>query len=399
MKLEKRFLKELARRKRRQRRQAVLKSLKSIKPIYWVGLALLAFVLMYQFNPSRGLDPTDQFLTRFVYRPAPPEQASPWPWQNQLALHPAVVDMPADVETNINGVAQYIAQQESDPNLQVKAIHDYVISRVNYDLSVLETGVRPSQDARTVFETHQAVCEGYAHLFNALGQAMGMEVMYLEGDIRKDLAPLDLIPSSLRLIQSQYNWTRHAWNAVKVEGHWQLVDTTWDDSTLADAGETYHADYLMLPPKALIMSHLPDNPDWQLLSETTIHRDFENSPLLTPQFFSQGLVLNDPIQYQTTVAQSASITLQGASAYGDEILGFFSKRQDGMPWLPELATVFSARESEADLQFELCQTQPQDVGTIQIICEFPEPGDYQVLMFALSDAAHPLGQLKFRSQA
>jgi transglutaminase/protease-like cytokinesis protein 3 len=83
---------------------------------------------------------------------------------------------------------------------------------------------------RTVFKTHKAVCEGYANLFLELGQEVGLDVAYIRGKVRQDLAPLDLIPEAFRLINPTYDWTLHAWNAVKVGGYWQLVDTTWDDS-------------------------------------------------------------------------------------------------------------------------------------------------------------------------
>ena len=111
------------------------------------------------------------------------------------------------IEKSIKSVAEYIAQQESDPYLRIKALHDYVISRVTYDVNVLKTGLRPAQDAQTVFSTRKAVCEGYANLFMALGRAIGVDVVFIGGKVRRDLAPVDLIPTTLRLLNSNYDWT------------------------------------------------------------------------------------------------------------------------------------------------------------------------------------------------
>jgi transglutaminase/protease-like cytokinesis protein 3 len=169
-------------------------------------------------------------MTHLAHNPTPPLSSSPWPWQEYQTIHPVIASLTPEVESSIKSVAQYIAKNESDPYLQIKAIHDYVVSRVTYDLDVLKTGRRPSQDARTVFKTHKAVCEGYANLFLELGQEVGLDVAYIRGKVRQDLAPLDLIPEAFRLINPTYDWTLHAWNAVKVGGYWQLVDTTWDDS-------------------------------------------------------------------------------------------------------------------------------------------------------------------------
>jgi hypothetical protein len=60
--------------------------------------------------------------------------------------------MPASVETSIAAVAQYLAQQEHDPFLRVKALHDYVADRIAYDApAFFGQAPRPPQDAETVF--------------------------------------------------------------------------------------------------------------------------------------------------------------------------------------------------------------------------------------------------------
>ena len=110
---------------------------------YLLIFSLLLIVIIHQ----TGL------LTRLLYNPQPPLLTSPWSWQNQETIHPVVASLTPEIEKNIKSVAEYIAQKESDPYLRVKALHDYVINRVTYDLDVLKgtTGVRPSQDAQHCF--------------------------------------------------------------------------------------------------------------------------------------------------------------------------------------------------------------------------------------------------------
>jgi transglutaminase-like putative cysteine protease len=199
---------------------------------YSWGYALLFFILLYQFYPRVVTTPFQTLYARLVHQPAPPTD-TPWPWSTAQQLHPAIAQLGPEQETGIRAVANYLKAQEPDPEQQVKAIHDYVISRVTYDQAVLEPGERPAQDALTVFQTRKAVCEGYARLFAAIAQAMDLDVVYLEGRVRRDLAPIDVIPTEMRLESPLYDWTLHAWNAVKVNGEWQLVDTTWDDSDAA----------------------------------------------------------------------------------------------------------------------------------------------------------------------
>ncbi|WP_413160764.1 transglutaminase domain-containing protein [Capilliphycus salinus ALCB114379] len=336
-------------------------------------------------------------MTYLVNNPTPPFVSSPWPWKEHQTIHPIISSITPDVETSIKSVAQYIAQYETDPYLQVKAIHDYVITRVTYDLDVLQTGVRPSQDAQTVFLTHKAVCEGYANLFKELGRAIGLDVVYIKGKVRQDLAPLDLIPKAFRLLESNYDWTLHAWNAVKIEGNWQLVDTTWDDTGSKDL---YSADYLMLHPELMIISHLPLIQGWQLLGRSKNYQSFENQPILTPQFFAQGLTMISPEEYQTTTEKNAVIELRTFAQKPQIIGALFSKINESNLLVWDLLLSNSSNQHQ---QLKPCRTQTE-ASKIRLSCQFPEPGEYQVLLFSLAPESHSpnrkitrIGQLKFRS--
>lgn len=412
MDLEKEFLTEL--KKRRLRRFSKRPSFRWQWPTFsakafslgklaiWLGLGLLLFVLIHQVNTQLGAQPTDDLLTRLAYRPAPPAVASPWPWKDQNLVHPAVAGMPPDVETSIKSVAAYLAQHESDPYQQVKAIHDYVVSRLTYDLNVLETGVRPSQEAKAVFRTRKAVCEGYAKLFEALGKAMGLEVAYVQGRVRQDLVPLDLIPLTVRLSRSQYDWTLHAWNTVKVGDSWQLVDTTWDDS--GDSTESaYSTNYLMPPPAIMVTSHLPEQAVWQLLPQAVNHKTFEAKPILRPEFFAEGLDLVQPTAYKTKVSSVSSlnahsIQVKTAPDYPHELRAIFTQTQSEGVWVDSLLEALDRQQlSKGTLeQVQSCQIS-QDQEAVQIFCPFPKPGFYEVLLFSLGERQQTfLGQLKFQ---
>ncbi|MGB7413534.1 MAG: transglutaminase domain-containing protein [Thermosynechococcaceae cyanobacterium] len=357
----------------------------SFKPQYLVGFFLLGIALVFQWEPRMITNPINGTITQLMHHPQPPAVRSPWPWP--ATVHPSIAAIPAQVETSIDSVAKYIMKEESDPTLRLKAAHDYVLKRLTYDKNVLTTGNRPPQDAQTVFRTGDAVCEGYAKLFQALGQAMGAEVVYVRGDVRRDFAPTDIIPTQLRLKDLDYNWTYHAWNAVKVNGNWQLVDTTWDDS---DRNNDYQADYLMLPPVAMISSHFPDLSSWQLLEKPMSHRDFEGSPILSPQFFAEQLALISPTQYQTKTQQAASIQIQQPSNYANFIVADFEqvKQNESSFW-----DVLPTKKSSSS-EISPCQSQVKGQSTT-LSCSFPAPGTYQVFMFSQGQQSHPLGQLKF----
>mgnify|MGYP006299736615 CR=1 len=52
----------------------------------------------------------------------------------------------------------------------------------------------------------------------------------------------------------------HAWNAVRIEGAWYLVDVTWDSGSLSSSGNfipEYDTSYLFISPRPLIYTHFP----------------------------------------------------------------------------------------------------------------------------------------------
>ncbi|KST69354.1 transglutaminase domain-containing protein [Mastigocoleus testarum] len=359
---------------------------------YILGVALLLSTFVYQANQFT----IDNHIHTLIYRPKPPVSNQYWPWNNYGDIDPIVANLPSDVEISIQSVAQYIAREQKDPYLQVKALHDYVVSRVTYDLEVLKTGIRPPQDAKTVFQTHKAVCEGYAKLFAALGRSIGLNVVYLEGKVRRDLAPVDLIPRRLRFLNSGYDWTLHAWNAVKVAGQWQLIDATWDDSNSNKSGISYNANYLMPPPEVMIISHLPDLSSWQLLKNPTDQDKFEKQPLLTPYFFSEELDITSPKQYESSVQKTAVIEINTSTNYRKKIVAVFTKAKKTEFSIGDLLENNQSNQRK-ELEIQRCSSQISGSGKTKISCQLPEKGDYQIFVFSAGRKVIPIGQLKFHA--
>jgi Transglutaminase-like superfamily len=394
-KIEREFQRYLQARNRRRKFKAVRDWWESGRRRFW-GFLLLALVLFYQFAPEAIENPFNDLWTSWRYQAKPAIADSPWPWTKQPASHPLVAKISPDGEKSIELVAKYISQQETDPYLRVKAIHDYVLGRLDYDVNSLKTGVRPAQDARSVFASRKAVCEGYANLFMALGKTMGIEVAFVGGNIRKELVPTNLISESVRLSRPNSDWTLHAWNTVKVKENWYIVDTTWDDRT---ANTAYHADYLMLKPEAMIPSHLPERQAWQLLEKPINAKMFAQQPLLEPQFFAKQLKLLTPQTYQTTVEKIATLQIVvPVDSPGNVIASYFSAIDSNQstwyfPFIGSPAKIQKPTEG-------LCESQAKPQGIVEISCRFPQLGYYEVAIFGIEKQdlgkLQDLGRLRFQ---
>ncbi|MEX0272039.1 transglutaminase domain-containing protein [Leptolyngbyaceae cyanobacterium UHCC 1019] len=318
-----------------------------------------------QYADTREISPPPQPEVQPFPQPTPSSQVSPQPqptpqpaaktaatrranlWSVDASIHPAVARMPPGVETSIAAVAQYIAQQEKDPFLRVKALHDYVADRIAYDAPAFFGQVpRPPQDAETTFRTRKAVCAGYAKLLEALGQAIGEEIVYVVGDSRSQISDL--------------NGSGHAWNAAKIEGNWYLIDATWDSGYVNASGFTkkYGTSYLFPPSEVMIVSHFPDDAAWQLLSQPITRGDFLRQPMLRPNFFAQGLKLISPTRSQTDIRSNAVIQLENP----------------GQRWLMASYGVKGSGQSQHCAQ----QTSQQP----QLSCALPSTGTYEVQLFS-----------------
>ncbi|MFC1849050.1 transglutaminase domain-containing protein [candidate division CSSED10-310 bacterium] len=287
-----------------------------------------------------------------------------WPW-SAGTLHPAVVNMPASVEDRIESVANYIAREETDPFLRVKALHDYVADRVTYDTASLRAGKYPSQSALTVFKTRKSVCAGYANLFAALGKTIGEEVVVISGNSRNQGTDL--------------SGGGHAWNAVKIQDKWFLVDATWDSGYVNNYvfTKSYSTDYLFPPPEIIAITHFPDDAAWQLLPEPLTRGEFLRQPWLKPSFFAEGMRLISPLRSQTDVEDEA--TLQIKNPQKRYLMAKFGKKGGQ-----------ATKDCEIKRAEETC-----------ITCSLPGSGTYEVELFSSPQQYGTylfIGRIEFNNQ-
>lgn len=196
------------------------------------------------------------------------------PWKLPERIQPSVLSVPAVVEQDLETVASYLALVESDPFLQIKAIHDWIATHITYDAEAYSTKTYPPQDAVTVFRTRTGVCAGFANLFVAMGTKAGLDVVWIAGTARRSDGTLE----------------GHAWNAARIKGRWYLVDATWDVKTprLGPPDERIETMWLFTPPEVFRASHHPDDPRWQLAASPENEAQFQARPTL-----GHGYVLLD----------------------------------------------------------------------------------------------------------
>lgn len=113
---------------------------------------------------------------------------------------------------------------------KAKAIHDYIVSNVEYDTSLEKFS------AYDGLFNNSTVCNGYALLYYKMLTEAGVPCKIVTG-----LAEIDGVQ------------TLHAWNIVKLKSKWYLVDTTWDDPI---GGTKIYYDYFLKGSKTFDKDHI-----------------------------------------------------------------------------------------------------------------------------------------------
>ncbi|MEK4227939.1 transglutaminase domain-containing protein [Solibacillus sp. FSL H8-0538] len=112
---------------------------------------------------------------------------------------------------------------------KVKFVNDYIVKNTVYS----EATVTSAHSAFTILQEQKGVCQGYALLALKLLQALGMEALYITGEVYTG---------------------GHAWNLVKVDGDWYHLDTTWNDP-VPDRGQGVRYEYFLANDTQMKQDH------------------------------------------------------------------------------------------------------------------------------------------------
>ena len=160
-------------------------------------------------------------------------------------------------------MAQQITAPFQDDEEKVRAIYAWVANHIDYDCKLFKDKVKRKKLARKklkkrlnyTLRRHSAICGGYAELFQILCKATGVECKIVVGYSKADEKSI-----------GTYQRADHAWNVVKIQGDWKLVDVTWGSGYVEKDTfyQAFNEDYFLTDPDKFIFNHLPTNPQWRL---------------------------------------------------------------------------------------------------------------------------------------
>lgn len=179
---------------------------------------------------------------------------------------------------------------------KVRSIYQWLIWNIEYDKTAYKNGnKRVNRSNEDILVRSKAICWGYATLFKSMCEVVGIDSEILSGYSK--------VPFTAKPKMEEPN---HAWNSVKIDGKWYLLDTTWDSGYAgqeSDFEKQFEYNYFLTPPQYFIVNHLPAEPNWQLLECPISPEEFQ----LPFEKITQLAVRAD-CQYISNLGQSAELS-------------------------------------------------------------------------------------------
>ena len=153
--------------------------------------------------------------------------------------------------------------------------------------------------AAKILNTGVAFCEGYSRLFKTLCDHAGIKAEIIYGYARTN--------------SNRKFAVNHTWNSVYIDSSWYLLDVTWASGVVSYGNEyirQYNDFYFLTPPAEFIRDHYPEDPQWTLLKDPPVYREFAQSPFRYSGYIKAGVSSYFPAKGVIEVAVGDTIAIE-----------------------------------------------------------------------------------------
>ena len=213
------------------------------------------------------------------------------------------INAPPSAEASIQSLASYLAKPSWNEREKARSIFRWIAENIDYDVEGLFTGSYGSIDSKDLLKSRKSVCDGYSDIFQLLAREAGLESARISGYGKGyGYQPGKKFNES----------SNHAWNAVKINGSWYLIDCTWGAGYINEDKKyvrKFDDHYFMTPPSEFIFDHFPDNSSWQLLSNPISKSEFEQRVYIKSEFFKYDLEIGSHLEGNVKTDKEMNISI------------------------------------------------------------------------------------------
>jgi len=216
-------------------------------------------------------------------------------------------------------LAKQLAALGKTDREKVRAIFRWITEHIDYNIMPLNYGRKSSRQfnykepddsgialppldervAAKVLNTGVAFCDGYSRLFKTLCDHAGIKATVIYGYARTN--------------NNRKFAVNHTWNSVYIDSTWYLLDVTWASGVVTygnDYTRQYNDFYFLTPPDEFVRDHYPEDPQWTLLKDPPVYREYAQSPFRYSGYIKAGLNSYFPSKGVIDVAIGDSIFIE-----------------------------------------------------------------------------------------
>ncbi len=195
----------------------------------------------------------------------------------------------ADFKTDAEKARAIFTWTALNISYDLKAYYTQANNGVAYSYSSPEDKIKKDREFRTALvkqtlRTNKAVCEGYSSLISLVAERLKIESVIIPGTSKNNYTEIGKKP-----VHSD-----HAWNALKIDGKWQLMDVTWAAGVVNTGTNKFEKRfndvYFFTDPDKFFLNHFPENHKWLLTDKTA--EDFAALPFYYPSYLNSDYNLN-----------------------------------------------------------------------------------------------------------
>ena len=283
--------------------------------------------------------------------------------------------------TSVTELANLLAQNAQTESEKARIIYAWITQHITYDVAAFLDAVNndnyPDVTVETVLRDRTTICSGYSNLYYALAEAMNLESVIVIGYAK------GATPAS-----EKFQDINHAWNSVRIDGAWYLLDAAWGAGSVRDNEfvPDYKPYYFATAPEEFINNHYPQDKGWQLLNNTYTRAEFDGLPSISSRFYNLGLKLVSHKNYQISTSNRLNIEVK----IPRNVVAIAELKQDGQSLLNN--SILTNRNGDR----LIVSVAPPEAGTYELTIyakKKEDLGDYGEVINYQIDASNSIAQL------
>ncbi|MEM8675042.1 MAG: transglutaminase domain-containing protein [Cyanobacteria bacterium P01_G01_bin.67] len=254
--------------------------------------------------------------------------------------------------SSVSELANLLSQNAATESAKARIIYAWITQHITYDMTAFNNAIHhdiyPNVSPEKVLQDRTTICSGFSNLYYALASAMNLESVIVIGYAR----------GATPVGDARFQEINHAWNAVKIDQGWYLLDATWGAGSIRNDKfvSEYKPYYFAIAPQEFINNHYPQDSGWQLLSSTLTRKEFDNLPIISDHFYNLNMEAISHQNYKIDARNRLEIKLRAPQ----EVVALANLKQNAQEF--SIGTTLVSRHGENIV----VNVAPPEVGTYDL---------------------------------